>query len=81
MQDDNWTGRILRRPEVEYRTGMSRSSLYSWMAAGDFPRPLRLGARAVGWPESDIDAWMASRKKASSDGADAASQTPNRGER
>ena len=56
------TERILRRRAVEEMVGIGRSTLYAWVAEGGFPRPLRLGARAVGWRESDIHAWLASRK-------------------
>ncbi len=54
--------RILRRPDIEVRTGLSRSTIYAWMASGDFPKPVALGARLVGWRESDIEAWLASRE-------------------
>lgn len=50
--------RILRRPEVLERIGLSRSSLYLMMDEGRFPRPLRIGRRAVGWKASAIDAWI-----------------------
>ena len=53
---------ILRRPDVEARTGLSRSTIYAWMARGEFPQPVALGARLVGWKESDIEAWMAARE-------------------
>ena len=53
--------KLLRRPEVEARTGLSRSTLYDWMKRGDFPRPVKLGERAVGWPESAVAEWIASR--------------------
>ena len=53
--------RILRRPEVEARTGLSRSTLYAMMAEGAFPEPIRLGKRAVGWPEARIAQWLAER--------------------
>ena len=53
--------RILRRPEVETATGLSRSTIYAMIAAGAFPRPIRLGKRAVGWPESAIAEWIESR--------------------
>lgn len=53
--------RILRRPVVETRTGLSRSTIYQWMKEGTFPKPVALGARLVGWRESDIEAWMAAR--------------------
>lgn len=53
---------ILRRPAVEARTGLSRSTIYAMMARGEFPQPVRLGLRAVGWKESDVAAWLASRE-------------------
>ncbi len=52
---------ILRLPIVCSRVGYSRSSIYSRVADGSFPKPVRLGARAIGWLESDIDEWIASR--------------------
>jgi prophage regulatory protein len=54
--------RFLKRTEVESRTRLSRSTIYAWMDKGEFPRPVALGARLVGWRESDIEAWMASRQ-------------------
>jgi len=53
--------KILRRSEVEARFGVSRSTIYAWMASGDFPRPVRLGPRAVGWLETDIERWLHTR--------------------
>ena len=57
------TERILRRREVEVRTGLSRSTLYAQMAEGSFPKPVRLGKRAVGWTDTAITAWLDSRVK------------------
>ena len=54
--------KLLRRPEVEARTGLSRSTLYDWMKRGDFPAPVRLGARLVAWRESDVTEWLESRE-------------------
>jgi prophage regulatory protein len=56
------TIRILRRRAVEEIVGIGRSTLYAWVADGKFPRPVRLGVRAVGWRESDVLAWLASCK-------------------
>lgn len=59
--------RILRRKQVEARTGLSRSTIYSKLKhnpkrPGDydptFPVPISIGAKAVGWIESEIDAWL-----------------------
>ncbi|MGV8997290.1 MAG: AlpA family transcriptional regulator [Parvibaculaceae bacterium] len=52
------TETILRRPDVEKRCGISRSAIYQLMTEGLFPRPVRLGRRAVGWRESDISKWL-----------------------
>ena len=53
--------RILRLPEVQARTGLSRSTIYLRLEQGHFPRPVALGARAVGWVESEIDEWLRER--------------------
>jgi prophage regulatory protein len=53
--------RMLRRPEVEKLTGMKCSTLYDNMAAGNFPKPVKIGRRAVAWPESVIRNWVAER--------------------
>lgn len=53
--------RILRRDEVEIRTGLSRSTIYRRIRKGDFPPPRDLGGGAVGWPESLISRWIATR--------------------
>ena len=56
--------KLLRRPKVQEITGLSRSAIYDQMERGVFPRPLRIGARAVAWRESDILEWLNSRKVA-----------------
>lgn len=53
---------LLRRPEVEARSGLSRSTIYAWMKLGEFPQPVKLGERLVAWRESDINAWLQSRE-------------------
>lgn len=52
------TTRLLRRPEVENITGLSRASIYEKMDKGDFPRPVKTGLRAVAWVESEINDWQ-----------------------
>ena len=51
----------LRRADVEAATGLSRSSLYAMMAAGEFPRPIRIGKRAVAWSQSSVEEWLKTR--------------------
>jgi prophage regulatory protein len=50
--------RILRRPEVENRTGFPTSTLYTKIATGEFPRPIKLGTRSVGWDERLVEAYI-----------------------
>ena len=60
--------RLLRRPEIEQRCGLARSTIYRLMDEDRFPRPIRVGPKAVRWLESDIDAWVASRPRAAGAG-------------
>lgn len=50
--------RFIRLPEVKLRTGLSRSTIYADMAKGIFPKSISLGERSIGWPESEINAWI-----------------------
>jgi len=50
--------RLLRRREVEARTGLSRSTIYLWLKQGKFPKPVKIGARVVAWRDRDIADWM-----------------------
>lgn len=47
--------RILRLPAVIERIGKTRSPLYADIQTGLFVRPIKLGLRAAGWPESEVD--------------------------
>ena len=49
---------ILRLPSVLKRTGLSRSTVYLMMSRDEFPAPVSLGERAVGWIESEVDQWL-----------------------
>jgi prophage regulatory protein len=52
---------ILRRKQVQVHVGLSRSTLYLRIAEGTFPKPVSLGARAVGWPANEVEALNAAR--------------------
>jgi prophage regulatory protein len=54
---------FLRFPQVRSRVGLSRSTIYLKIVNGEFPKPISLGARAVAWLESDIDAWITAQVK------------------
>ena len=56
---------ILRLPAVKTRVGLSRSAIYLAVSHAEFPRPVRLGVRAVGWLESEIEDWLRERVKQS----------------
>jgi len=55
------TPKILKLPEVENKTGYRRSSIYLKVSQGIFPAPISLGARSVGWLESEINEWILDR--------------------
>lgn len=56
---------ILRRRQVEARTGLSRSTIYASIKKNTFPAPILIGASAVGWLEEDVDQWIDARVKES----------------
>lgn len=56
---------ILRLPDVMRLTGLGRSTIYRLLAAGQFPSPVQLSVRAVGWRRSDVDHWTAERPQVS----------------
>lgn len=53
--------RIIRRTELQTKLRVGRSTIYGWMAAGLFPRPIKLGPKSVGWIEDEIDQWVLDR--------------------
>jgi prophage regulatory protein len=54
---------ILKLPAVKARTALSRSTVYNMISRGDFPSPVRLGPRAVGWLEAEVEEWIATRER------------------
>lgn len=50
--------RILRLPDTVKKTGLSKSGIYQRIRARTFPQPVRLGARAVGFVEREVDAFL-----------------------
>lgn len=57
---------LLRLPQVRARVGLGRSSIYAAISAGEFPRPVSIGARAIAWPASSIDEWIESKVRQAS---------------
>lgn len=62
LKDPTPERRVLRRGEVEHRTGIKRAHLYALMRAGRFPQSFPLGIRAVGWDSYEVDQWIAERR-------------------
>ncbi len=52
---------ILRLLTIKAETGLSRSSIYLRISQGLWPKPVSLGARAVGWPADEVAARNAAR--------------------
>lgn len=59
--------KIIRIDETLALTGDTRTPLYSKIAAGLFPRPVKLGRRAAGWPEHEVEVVLAARAAGASD--------------
>jgi prophage regulatory protein len=57
------SSKILKIAAVMEKTGIPRTTLYARISADEFPRPISLGARAVGWLESEVDTWLESRAR------------------
>lgn len=61
--------KIYRLPEVINMTGLSRSSIYLRVSTNEFPKPIKIGRRAVGWPEESIIAWQTKMMEAQDESA------------
>lgn len=61
--------KIYRLPDVMMMTGLSRSSIYLRVSTNEFPKPIKIGRRAVGWPEESIIAWQARMMEARDESA------------
>ena len=53
--------KVLRLPDVMDRVGLGSSFIYLLIQRKEFPKPMRLGKRAVGWPEAEVNAWLEER--------------------
>ena len=60
--------KIIKRPEVESITGLSRSSIYAKMENGTFPKGIKLSERSVGWLEHEVQEWLKNRISATRQG-------------
>jgi len=78
---------IIRRKEVQARTGLSRSTIYARLKHNPkrpddydptFPLPVSIGTRAVGWVEAEIDSWCVAQVEKSRGGSLSGGQTSER---
>ncbi|WP_027853102.1 helix-turn-helix transcriptional regulator [Marinobacterium litorale] len=53
--------RLLRRPEVQRMTGLSRSTIYRLISEDQFPPPINLGGNSVAWIEHELEQWILER--------------------
>ncbi|MGO4582010.1 helix-turn-helix transcriptional regulator [Cupriavidus sp. 2TAF22] len=53
--------RMMRIADVLAFVGVSRPTLYRWIAAGSFPAPVRLGANSVAWKSTAVSEWLDAR--------------------
>ena len=60
MTKDNQKG-ILRLPEVSELVKLSRATIYRMIKSNEFPRPIQIGLRSVGWLPKEINIWLESR--------------------
>jgi prophage regulatory protein len=61
--------RLIRLPQVESLTGLKRAHIYGLARRGQFPKPLKVGARASAWRASQVHAWIADRIREAQHGA------------
>ena len=61
--------RVLRFPEVRRLTGLSRTTIWEQEKAGKFPKHIQISARAVGWCESHVSAWLKALAKGQAENA------------
>lgn len=54
--------RLLTRRDVEALVRLSKSSIYAMIANGTFPKPIRVGRRAVRFSTLEIEGWLTKRK-------------------
>lgn len=57
---NNQNTRLIRLPEVMNKTGYGKAWIYRLINEGLFPKPIKIGTRAIAFIESEIDEWIVS---------------------
>ena len=50
--------KLLRRPQVEELTGLSRTAIYERMKSGTFPNSIALSPKTIRWVNGEIIKWI-----------------------
>ncbi len=56
--------RLLHYREVVARTGLSRTTIWRLVRAGDFPRPVRISPGRTGFLEDEVSDWIETKRTA-----------------
>lgn len=65
QQTPSYPTQFYRLPHLKQRLGVSGSSIWAWVKAGKFPKPIKLSENCTAWNAEDIEAWAQSRITAS----------------
>jgi prophage regulatory protein len=52
---------ILRMPQVLEQVNLSRATVYKMIGRSEFPKPVQIGQRSVGWLTEEVNTWLESR--------------------
>jgi prophage regulatory protein len=61
MQSKSQDVQFYRLSQLKEKLSVSRSSIWSWVKDGSFPKPIKLGKNCTAWNSEDIHAWVRSR--------------------
>lgn len=50
-----------RLPQLKALLNVSGSSIWAWVKAGKFPKPVKLSSNCTAWSAPVVDAWAAER--------------------
>ncbi|MDP1526331.1 MAG: AlpA family phage regulatory protein [Rhodocyclaceae bacterium] len=64
MKDDILSRRLIRREELRKLIPLADTTIYELEKAGNFPKRVYLTARCVAWDLSEVENWIAERRKA-----------------
>ena len=65
QEDPTVSTQFYRLPQLIQRLGVSGSSIWAWVKAGKFPKPIKLSENITAWNAADVAAWAESRIAAS----------------